>query len=211
MKSLWSTTTRRTKHIQHDARTRLCRDSILRYRCRGRFYADGMHEFLRNVFETRAGACPSALPLRMLSASGTGPSDEDDMVMRRVDAILEVTPVQLVVAYFEHAFEGAVAETFLEASLAVPAVDHPPDVPPPSAARIDPIMEADVTKTGSKIPSSPHDPHDKINEEDPALVLSRVNTMMNDARVTVMQAERAAEEQRLFGLGRRNVPVRDNQ
>jgi len=170
--------------------------------------------FYQTSLRLRAGTCPSALPLRMLSASGTGPSDEDDMVMRRVDAILEVTPVQLVVAYFEHAFEGAVAETardFLEASLAVPAVDHPPDVPSPSAARINPIMVADETKTGSKIPSSPHDPHDKINEEDPALVLSRVNTMMNDARVTVMQAERAAEEQRLFGLGRRNAPVRDDQ
>jgi len=34
---------------------------------------------------------------------------DDDMVVRRVDAIMEVTPMQLVVEYFDHAFEGTPA------------------------------------------------------------------------------------------------------
>lgn len=56
--------------------------------------------------------------------------DHDDAVKRRVEAIMEVTSLQLVVSYFEHAFLSEPATRpadVLEASLAAPTVENPKD------------------------------------------------------------------------------------
>merc|ERR1712216_448987 len=56
--------------------------------------------------------------------------DHDDAVKRRVDAIMDVTSLQLVVSYFEHAFLSEPATRpadVLEASLAAPTVENPRD------------------------------------------------------------------------------------
>jgi hypothetical protein len=68
---------------------------------------------------------PRASVLRMSSHH-----DRDDAVLRRVEAIMEVTSLQLVVSYFEHAFvsePATIPADVLEASLAAPTAENPLD------------------------------------------------------------------------------------
>ena len=68
---------------------------------------------------------PRASVLRMSSHH-----DRDDAVLRRVEAIMEVTSLQLVVSYFEHAFvsePATIPADVLEASLAAPPAENPLD------------------------------------------------------------------------------------
>jgi hypothetical protein len=65
------------------------------------------------------------VPALRMSSSGRDDSEEFDVVFARVDIRTEVEPVQLVMAYFEHAYQSESAERpvdHLEASLAAPYI-----------------------------------------------------------------------------------------
>jgi hypothetical protein len=79
--------------------------------------------------------------------------------VRRADAIMEVTPMQLVVDFFENAFEAASAEIpadLLEASLK--ASDHPSNPFPDIRAAEDAQAPTEASSAFLKnIPASPQD------------------------------------------------------
>jgi hypothetical protein len=81
------------------------------------------------------------VPALRMSSSGRDDSEEFDVVFARVDIRTEVEPVQLVMAYFEHAYQSESAERpmdHLEASLAAPYIPSmlPPTFPPPGTTTL---------------------------------------------------------------------------
>jgi len=140
---------------------------------------------------SRFGATVAARRSALRMSYTSGPDDEDDMVMRRVDAILDVTPMQLVFAYFEHAYEGehaGIPANQLEASFAADAVERPslPDLLQTSSDPVDADCDQNIIVTNSE----------RSDHEDAAHVLCRVSAMTNDARVNSMKAEQQKEQQR---------------